>query len=52
MSYLIRESNQDDKNLIHNFNKELEGMVLVLDYQFLLQDHYAMKILFLNVNLF
>ena len=25
MSYLIRESNQDDKNLIHNFNKELEG---------------------------
>ena len=25
MSYLIRESNQDDKNLILNFNKELEG---------------------------
>ena len=24
-TYSIRESNQDDKNLIHNFNKELEG---------------------------
>ena len=25
MTYSIRESNQDDKNLIHDFNKELEG---------------------------
>ena len=24
MTYSIRESNQDDKNLIHDFNKELE----------------------------
>ena len=25
MTYSIRESNQDDKNLIHDFNKELES---------------------------
>ena len=25
MTYLIRESDQDDKHLIHNFNNELEG---------------------------
>ena len=26
MAYLIRESSLDDKDLIHNFNKELEGI--------------------------
>ena len=25
MEYLIRESNQNDNNIIHNFNKELES---------------------------
>ena len=25
MAHLIRESNQDDKDLIYNFNKELES---------------------------
>ena len=25
MSYLIRESNQDDTNIINNFNKELKS---------------------------
>ena len=25
MTYLIRESNQNDKNLINDFNKELEN---------------------------
>ena len=25
MAYLIRESNQNDNNIIHDFNKELES---------------------------
>ena len=32
MTYSIRESNQDDKNLIHNFNKELEEDVRIRKY--------------------